>query len=208
MPPYQQRLIFFDVDGVLIDGYHFNPRYCRLWTENIKTDLDIDPDEIKIFFKMNWSTIIVGQQDLMHALETFLLDLGSPVTAEEFKSYWFEHDAVVNARALALAKEWHKLPNTRIFIATNQEKYRAEYLWNQLKFGETFEDIFYSGQLGMAKDNPEFFETINRRLKVDLAYDNVVYFDDTPACLASARRAGWQHCMQVETADDLILPAI
>ena len=36
-------------------------------------------------------------------------------------------------------------------MATNQEHMRAQWLWQTLRFGELFDDIFHSARVGHAK---------------------------------------------------------
>jgi putative hydrolase of the HAD superfamily len=41
--PQNQIRIFFDVDGVLIGGWHSMPERRKRWDVNLKQDLGIDP---------------------------------------------------------------------------------------------------------------------------------------------------------------------
>ena len=39
------RAVLFDVDGVLVHGYHARPELQLRWDENLLEDLGIDPEQ-------------------------------------------------------------------------------------------------------------------------------------------------------------------
>ena len=41
------RALVFDVDGVLVHGYHAKPERTRRWDENLLADLGVDPDQFR-----------------------------------------------------------------------------------------------------------------------------------------------------------------
>jgi putative hydrolase of the HAD superfamily len=87
-------------------------------------------------------------------------------------------------------------------LATGQEHYRANFLWNDLGFKEHFKEIFYSAKLGHLMNKPEFFETINRMLDI-LPPERPLYFDDQMEIVALACEAGWDASM-FESAEDVV----
>jgi FMN phosphatase YigB (HAD superfamily) len=58
--------IFFDVDGVLVDGFHFNPQYRKVWSANMQADLGIDP----AFFHSVTNTLGVAAKDCLQVDDT------------------------------------------------------------------------------------------------------------------------------------------
>jgi putative hydrolase of the HAD superfamily len=194
-------LIFFDVDGVLINGFHHNPKYRRMWSENIHNDLGMSQDHLANYFKIYWPDVIVGRADLYDTMTAHLAATGYTMSAQIIIDYWLKNDAVINAKTWEIAAHWATLPHTTLYLATNQEKTRADYLWNILNFKSIFKEIFYSGKMGMTKDNPQFFHTINDQLSIDLDQTRVIYWDDSPTCIASAQKAGWSETILVDTPD-------
>ncbi len=194
-------LIFFDVDGVLIHGFHHNPKYCRMWSADIHTDLGITQDHLGQYFKTYWSDVIIGRAHLHETMTAHLTATGYNIKAQTVIDYWLSHDAVINQKIWDIARAWAARENTALYLATNQEKNRADYLWHTLNFKSIFKDIFYSGKMGVAKNNPAFFQAINDQLSINLDQTRVVYFDDTPACLQSAREAGWHEVIEVSAPD-------
>ncbi len=194
-------LIFFDIDGVLIDGYHHNPKYRRMWSENIHHDLGITQDHLSQYFKIYFPDVIVGRADLHDTMTAHLTAAGHTIPTQTVIDYWLSHDAVINQKSWNMAAKWAAQPNTTLYLATHQEKNRADYLWNKLNFKSTFKDMFYSGKMGLTKDNPAFFNAINDQLSIDLTQTRVIYWDDTPSCLASANAAGWSETVLVDAPD-------
>jgi beta-phosphoglucomutase-like phosphatase (HAD superfamily) len=71
--------IFFDVDGVLIDGWHSKPELRRPWDATIEQDLGIDKDAFREKFfgsaASNRAVIhayVRGERDLKEALAATL----------------------------------------------------------------------------------------------------------------------------------------
>lgn len=194
-------LIFFDVDGVLINGFHHNPKFCRMWSANIHNDLGITQDHLAQYFKTYWPDVIVGRTDLHKTMTAHLTATGYDIPAQSVIDYWLKNDAVIHTKTWDIAAQWAARPDTTLYLATNQEKNRADYLWHNLNFKSIFKDIFYSGKMGVAKDNPSFFQTINAQLSIDLTQTRVIYWDDSPSCIASANTAGWKETVLVDTPD-------
>jgi putative hydrolase of the HAD superfamily len=198
----RRTLVFYDVDGVLIDGYNYNPAYSTFWHTDIDRDLSIKYADISNFFITEWRPVLTGKIDLKRALENYLRPLGYAHDIDVVIDYWMKSDSRVIQENLEQAQQLTARPDTFVYLATNQEHIRARYLWETLGFKSSFARMFYSAALGMTKDNRAFFDHINAELSVDLSQDTVFYFDDTPSCLVSAKEAGWQHTVQVHKPSD------
>ena len=72
------RAVIFDVDGVLIHGYHANPARVRRWDANLLADTGVDPDRFRqeFTFDIFIKKVIIGQMALIDALERHLPSLG------------------------------------------------------------------------------------------------------------------------------------
>ncbi|MGN7754317.1 hypothetical protein [Sinorhizobium sp. 22678] len=76
--------VFFDVDGVLIDGWHADIARRKPWDETIEVDLGVDRDAFQILFfgtPGNRSAspmfeCVTGRRDLKQALAAILPDVG------------------------------------------------------------------------------------------------------------------------------------
>jgi FMN phosphatase YigB (HAD superfamily) len=81
--------ILFDVDGVLVHGYHARPELRRRWDEHLQRDLHIDPERFQkeFIFGPFVQQVITGQMDLKQALTEHLPSLGHLKPTAEFFSH-------------------------------------------------------------------------------------------------------------------------
>lgn len=197
------RAVFFDVDGVLIHGYHTNPAYVRAWDADMLADMGIDPDRFRqeFIFDIFIKRVIVGEMALIDALERRLPSFGYRGSPMAFAHYWLTKDSVLNQPLLEKIRILKACDDIRLFIATNQEHLRANWLWSHLGLHELFEDIFYSARIGVRKPDPRYFDFIDRRIGPQA--EPPLFFDDTPAVVAGARAAGWE-AVVFDTIEDCI----
>ena len=186
------RAVLFDVDGVLVHGYHARPERQIRWDENLLSDLGVDPERFRteFIYSVFVRKVIVGQMPLVEALDQVLPSLGYRGATMDFVSYWLSHDSHVNQPLLDAARRLGQASDTRLYIATNQDHMRAQWLWLTLGFGEIFEDIFYSAQLGVLKPEPAYFAAIESR--IGRQAEPPLFFDDREDVVAAARAHGWE----------------
>jgi putative hydrolase of the HAD superfamily len=191
--------IFFDVDGVLIDGWHSKPQYRRPWDVTIEQDLGIDGEAFrKRFFESPMEGMFdspmhacaKGACDLKKALASILPSVGYEGPVDSFIRYWFEKDSNLNRDMLDVVKQLTRHPHLDLYLATGQEHYRAAYLWNELELGRHFKDIFYSAKLGCSKSSTNFFDAINHRLGIT-PDERPLFFDDQEEIVRMACASGW-----------------
>jgi putative hydrolase of the HAD superfamily len=190
--------IFFDVDGVLIDGWHANSALRKPWDATLEVDLGVDRNAFQErFFGTPDSrstspmfACVTGRRDLRDALADILPQLGYHGRIEDFVRYWFEKDSNVNADVFRLLEDIRNGGGAKIYVATGQEHHRASYLWNELGFSKRFDGMFYSAKIGHPKKDVRFFDAINRALGIG-AEQRPLFFDDQPEIVELAKRAGW-----------------
>lgn len=188
--------IFFDVDGVLVDGWHADAAKRKPWDATIEEDLGVDRElfEKRFFGRTNGRSVMMdcvsGRRDLADALAEVLPRLGYAGSPESFMRYWFEKDSNLDPAVLSLVEILGVREDVELYLATGQEHHRARYLWNDLGLSRHFSDIFYSARLGCLKKEPAFFEAINAELGIG-PDESPLFFDDQPEIVALAREAGW-----------------
>jgi putative hydrolase of the HAD superfamily len=190
--------IFFDVDGVLIDGWHADSALRKPWDATLEIDLGVDRNAFQeLFFGAPTSrsaspmfACVTGRRDLRDALADVLPRLGYRGRIEDFVRYWFEKDSNVNADVFRLLEDIRKGSGAKIYVATGQEHRRARYLWNELGFSKHFDGMFYSAKIGHPKKDVRFFEAINRAVGIGME-QRPLFFDDQPEIVELAKRAGW-----------------
>lgn len=195
------RAVFFDVDGVLVHGYHARPELTRRWNENLLADLGVDPDRFnaEFIFDIFIKKVVVGEMAIIDALERRLPGLGYKGSPMTFLHYWLSHDSVLNTGLLDTVRKLKDRDDLRLYIATNQDHTRAQWLWQTLGLGELFEDIFYSARAGIRKPEKGFFDFIEHRIGPQS--QPPLFFDDTPKVIEGARRHGWE-AVQFDTVED------
>lgn len=195
------RAVFFDVDGVLIHGMHSNPAHVRRWNANMQADMGVDPERFtqEFIFDVFLKKVIIGQMSLTDALQRHLPGLGYKGSPVAFQHYWLTQDSVLNHDLLALVRSLKAKSDIRLFMATNQEHLRANWLWGHLGLHELFEDIFYSARIGVRKPDRKFFDFVEARIGPQS--EPPLFFDDTPAIIEAARAIGWEAVL-FNTIDD------
>ncbi len=202
--------IFFDVDGVLIDGWQSGPAGANHWDATLEQDFGIDRRAFQTHFFSSPSgpagspmqACLKGQRDLQEVLAETLPALGYAGSVEAFVNYWFEKDSKVNRTVLGLVQRLARQDHVELYLATNQEHYRAAYLWDDLGFRAYFKDIFYSAKLGHLKHQPAFFAAVNALVGIEPG-DEPLFFDDHQENVEQARGVGWDACL-FESPQDLI----
>ena len=186
------RALIFDVDGVLIHGMHTNPAYVRRWDTNLQADLGVDPARFvsEFIYDIFLKRVVTGQLSIVEALERRLPGLGYRGSPMTFLQYWLEHDSTLNLPLLQIIRQLKANADIRLYIATNQEHMRAHWLWSHLRLSDLFDDIFYSARIGVRKPDPRFFNLINS--KIGQQEQAPLFFDDTPAVIQGAHKAGWE----------------
>ncbi len=196
--------VFFDVDGVLIDGWHADPARRRRWDDTLRADLGIDPDALQRQFFLGpaapMADCLAGRRDLGQALAEVLARIGHPGRADAVMRYWFDKDSAVDAAMLGLAADIRRRGGACTYLATSQDHHRARHLWHGLGFSAHFDDMFHSARVGHPKTDPRFFQAVNRALDIG-PDERPLFFDDDARIVALARAAGWDATVCTGAAD-------
>ncbi|WP_423067614.1 HAD-IA family hydrolase [Devosia sp. CN2-171] len=196
------RAVLFDVDGVLVHGYHAKPEKQIRWDENLLADLGIDPDVFRkeFIYDIFVKKVIVGQMSLLEALDRTLPRLGYRGPSMAFAGYWLSHDSNVNQPLLDVVGKLKARGDSRLYVATNQEHMRAQWLWQQLKFGDVFEDMFHSARVGATKPHKPYFDWVSNRIGPQA--EPPLFFDDSEDVVKGARAYGWE-AVQYDNLEDV-----
>lgn len=176
-----------DVDGVLVDG---RPLDGLRWDHRLSEDMGISSEVLgRLFFARDWDEIVIGKKDFLQALSAFLKRNAKAAKAEDLVDYWFEMDSRIVETVLADCRAARQL-GIPIYLTTNQEHMRANYLMETLGLGDEVDGIIYSAQAGCKKPQPEFFVYAARA--IGYQPHELLLVDDTTANVEGARKAGWR----------------
>jgi len=171
--------ILIDVDGVLINGEYFSQELSKAY--------GIPLEAIMPFFKEKFGACVLGKADLKEEIQPYLETWGWQDGVEALLKFWFSSDEEVEYPLLARMGVWRS-EGLKIYLASNQEKYRRDYVMEGLCFGQHVDGAFFSCDPGMKKTDPRFFAEALRQMGVPA--NQVIYFDDEEENLESARSVG------------------
>ncbi len=177
------KAILFDADGVVIDAEMFSVQYQEKY--------NVSNDEMVPFFKGDFQKCVMGQLDLVEAVTPWLAKWKWEGTPEEFLHYWFSAEHSVDEQMIETIKKLRK-KGIKCYLVTNQEKYRAQYLKEQMGFDKLFDDMFLSGDIGYKKPDREFYEFIlnNLKNKYEIHSQEIMFFDDDQRNVDAAKNCG------------------
>lgn len=175
------------IKAIFIDGDGMALRECELFSESFSREHSVPLEKITPFFTGPFRQCQRGQADLKKELEPFLLLWGWKDGVDAFLQYWFAKSAVADEQVIAEVKKLREKGYT-CYLATNQEKYRGDYIKKTIRFEDHFDGFFFSYDLGYQKSDKGFFHTIMRKL--GLEPDEIVYFDDEDKNVEVAKELG------------------
>ena len=180
------RILLFDMDGVLAIG---EPYALQLAREGVVT-----LEQATAFFEGPFLDCLVGRADLKRELAPYLVAWGWPGSVGDFMAAWFGYENVVNEPLVARIRQLRGR-GVPCFVATNQERYRTDYLRAEMGFARECDAVFSSADIGCSKRDPAFFERVlllSREVTghTELAPADALFWDDSAANVAVARSAG------------------
>lgn len=193
-----------DVDGVLVTGRSEDGEF---WAEDIERDIGVSVNDLRRhLFVPYWAEIVEGRLDLRAVLSKCLPLFAPHLTVGELMAYWFGKDARIDEKVLADMRRL-RAEGVAIYLATNQEHYRARHLMDHLGLGRHVDGMVHSAALGVRKPRTAFFETAASR--VGLIPSHIMLIDDTAANVEGARSAGWRakHWTSDQSLFDLVTEA-
>lgn len=173
------KVILLDFDKVISKSRYFS----EIYSEKFGLDLNL----MLPFFDNMRETAIVGKGDLKELLAEVKSLWQWEGTIDELMAFWFSADCQIDSRFIHFADQIHS-NNIKLYLATDQEKYRSDYIWNELDLKNWMDDRFISYEIGYSKRNPEFFKSVIRSL--NLKPKEIIFFDDSNAKVESARSVG------------------
>ena len=177
-------LVVWDFDGVLNRNL---PQETYVWAASLAADRGHDPVSFEevVFGSGKFAEVMRGRLDLRDVVADWLSQEGAEDDPDAFLSHWFEHEAAADAEA----GRWLDLCPVRKVIGTNNEVRRAEYIAHVMGFGARVERVFASGQLGVVKPEPGFYQAIEAWAGVP--GPRILLIDDNASYIAGAHRQGW-----------------
>jgi putative hydrolase of the HAD superfamily len=189
-------VILCDADGVLVKAGVF------MFSEQLSRDHGISIEKMLPFFKGAFALCSVGKADLKEELAKVAGDWGWTGTVDELVEYWLTKGTQFDDDVLDYIREL-KGQGTRCYIATDNERYRGEFLTQKLGHGQPFDEIFYSAKIGTKKHDPDFFQYVHDALggEATVPKSRIVFVDDDQKNVETARAFGFDAHLYTTLSD-------
>ena len=187
------KIILFDCDGPIVkrDKY-FSQRLM---------DLGIKLDNAKIadFFNNEFLLCETGKADLKEELAKRIKTWGWEKSLDELLDFWFSGEAKIDLQMIESIKQLRQ-KGIECFLVTDQEKYRAEYLWKILGLEKVLDGIYPSYKVGFLKRNVEFWEHVYKNFN-QYSKEEILVWDDEKEIINVAKEFGFNAELYTDFAD-------
>ena len=178
------RALILDADGVCIQSRgRFSEKYAA--------DHGADSADFVEFFAGPFQEALVGRADLKELIVKHTEVWRWNERPDDILHEWFEFENNINKDLIDLVSNVRRagLP---VFLATNQEKYRTDYLRSTM-FPNVFTGIISSSEVRFVKDDPGFWMMAIGRLcgaVPGIIPDEILYYDDSEGGILTAAEVG------------------
>jgi putative hydrolase of the HAD superfamily len=174
--------LLLDVDGVIV------PEGTLFFPERLSGKIQVPIEEVQHFFYKEFIDCLEGRLDLKEAFTKVLRHWGWMGSVDELLKFWFEQEKDTDPRLLAKVTELRSR-GYKCYIASNQEKYRAEYLLSEVGLREQFDGAYFSCYVGAAKHRQTFFRRVLESLP-EYKPEELMFWDNDEAYVFNAGQCG------------------
>jgi putative hydrolase of the HAD superfamily len=175
----KNKIYMFDADGVVIQSQMFSYKYAQ--------EFNIKISELDDFFKTDFQECLVGKSDLKIAITPWLEKWNWSRSVDDFLDYWFKAEHNLNFDLIKNIRELRK-KKMKCVLATNQEKYRLEYMKKEMDLESIFDKIYSSNVIGFKKPSIQYYAYILNDLNENPA--DIIFYDDSQENIESAKLLG------------------
>ena len=178
------KAIIFDVDGVLNKG---NEIFSKRFTKEFGVSMEV----VLPFFLGPFQECLVGLLDLKEELGKVVHSWGWSGEVDTLLEYWFTGEHNVDYQLVAMIKVL-RANGVKCYLATNNEKYRTQYLLEKMQFEGLFDGVFSSAFLGCKKPDPAFYSAVFSVVgKEGVGKSEIMFLDDDLKNVSSASEFGF-----------------
>ncbi|MEA3399041.1 MAG: HAD-IA family hydrolase [Patescibacteria group bacterium] len=175
------KAILFDLDGLIITGS------SKLFSERLSEKENISMEQVSEFFINKFRKCSFGKADLKEKITPYLIKWGYKGTFDDLLKFWFESDNKIDKEVIGIVKDLRS-KDIKCHIATRQEKYRKDYIWNKLELKNEFDGIFCTCDIGYDKSDREYWDYVLEEL--NLKPEEVMFFCDSQKNVDNANSFG------------------
>lgn len=175
------KVIIFDADGMLLSQERpsiFLPK-----------DYGISTEQLNPFFNGPFQDCLIGKADLKEVILPYLTAWNWSEGLESFLKLWFTREVRMNTELSKYISEL-RAQGIVCILATNQEKYRFQYMLEDLGFAKIFNRTYASSNVGYKKPKSEFFQKIMEDLG-NINKEEILFWDDREENVQGAKDFGF-----------------
>ncbi len=162
------KAVLLDADGVVIAPH---PRF----SDRLEKEFGVPREKIAAFFGGPFQECKVGRANLKEELAKILPEWGLNTMPDELMRIWFAGENALNEDVLSVIDELHT-KNIKCYLASDNEKYRAEYIMRKTGLNGKLDGAFFSCNLGATKSDPEFYRKVLEELEISPG--ELMFWDD------------------------------
>jgi len=174
------KVILFDADGVLING--------EMFSNELERKYGIPNESTQPFFKGVFQECLIDAKDLKREIVPYLKKWGWKKSVQDYMNEWFAFEHKIDEPLVDYVQKLRAQGITCV-VATNQEKYRTDYMLRKMGFKNNFDKVYASAHLGTRKPDQQFFENLLLDLP-EIKKQEILFWDDSPGHVAAAKQFG------------------
>jgi len=177
--------VLLDMDGTLLDK-HFDDYFWEQYVpENYSLlhDIPIDQARLELLYRYKKFENTLSWTDLNH----WSLELGLDIPELKLR---VEHLIDVHPYVKDFLKFLKRI-GKKIFLVTNAHPKTLAIKLKKTELGPWFDRIICSDELGFAKEQPNFWDSLEKKL--EYSREKTLLADDTERVLLAAQRHGIKH---------------
>lgn len=178
------KVILFDCDGPIIKREKYFSQRLKDLGKPLNKEL------VKVFFKHEFLDIEKGKGDLKQSLGNKIESWGFTGSVKELMDFWFEGEAEIDQQMKNYIIKLRQ-KGVKCYLATNNEKYRTEYLANMVGLKNFLDGIFSSCYLGYLKPQIEYWAELHKSLS-GIPKNEILMLDNMQTAVDSARAFGFK----------------
>ncbi len=175
------KAVLFDVDGLVLKAR------TQFFSHRLAAEQNIPREAVEEFFLGNFKKCSFGQADLKEEIMAYLPKWKYKGSIDDLLMYWFDSESTKDEAVLDVVSVLRK-GGIACYIATRQEKYRLQYLLDDIGLKNHFDGAFCTCTIGFDKKDIRFYEHILNELALNPS--EVLFLDDTPINVETAKSIG------------------
>lgn len=194
------KCFVFDINEVIV-----NPK--ELFSARFEKEFGHPVENTVRFIKSGgFQKCLVGREDLKNILPEFMEECNWMGTCEELLDFWLKAEDDIDQRVIEVIEKI-KAKGIPCFLATNQEKYRTDYLKNEMGLGKLSNGLISSAEIGFKKPEKEFYQYLFDKIQREVGCEKheVVLIDDDIKNIKGAEEFGFKviHYKGIESVINL-----